>query len=353
MVTEIEKMHTLSKIGMQIGFHRDMSSKIIICLVITPLTQEPATWIWSESDFYMVIRWGGYIEGVKANEFNWLRFLNRWWIVLHSGCKTGYTHIRLWVPRTQSHITSHGPRSPLRHLRYSGENIKVLPKLAKFCGCMCDCIIIRLGCRVCRNPKRGCAALLISFMDVADCVLPSRLCQFVKFHQLLPISLHVLWYWIGDCAHHPAGIVIFAQLALVCLFIILILPILPIVETYKITPTATDSNHHLLRCLVGHCRCQSRVFSFRCIFLLLLNRCLFVFNSLSCPSSFSRNLIVIPFFCLLITLEVYLSTSLGCKLLLDCKLHNAPWSWILSGSKMPLHSFACWHCCVDQFSHLP
>jgi hypothetical protein len=54
----------------------------------------------------------------------------------------------------------------------------------------------------------------------------------------------------GDFAHHPAGFVIFAQLAQLYLFIIYIFPSLPIVRTFNITQTVTDNNNHLQKCLV-------------------------------------------------------------------------------------------------------
>jgi len=41
-VTEIKKTLTHSKIGTQIAFHRDITSKIQVCLFNSPLTQEPS-----------------------------------------------------------------------------------------------------------------------------------------------------------------------------------------------------------------------------------------------------------------------------------------------------------------------
>jgi hypothetical protein len=77
---------------------------------------------------------------------------------------------------------------------------------------------------------------------VAGCILPPWLSQFVELHLLLPKFLHKLLDRFGDCSHHPAGFVIFAQLALLSLFVILIFPILPIVGNCKITETVSDSN---------------------------------------------------------------------------------------------------------------
>jgi len=110
-----------------------------------------------------------------------------------------------------------------------------------------------LGLNDGRNPQSRCAVLLICFTEVVGCILPSHLCQFVQLHLLLPKPLHAMLCHFADCAHHPAGFVIFAQLALLCPFIILIFPILPIVRTCKITQTVSDSLHHLLKRLFGLC----------------------------------------------------------------------------------------------------
>jgi len=101
--------------------------------------------------------------------------------------------------------------------------------------------------------------------------------------------LHALLYHVGVRAYHPAGFIIFAQLALLCLFIILIFRILPIVRTCKITQTVSDCNHHLLNCLFGLSVRQSGVFSCLYMFLGLLNHCLCVFNLHSCTSGFSQH----------------------------------------------------------------
>jgi len=121
--------------------------------------------------------------------------------------------------------------------------MKTLDKLSKGCWCTCGCIIILSRLNHCQNTQTGCAELRISFMDVVSFVPPSRLCQLFKLHVHLPIPLHALWYRFRDCAHHPAGFFIIAQLALLYLFIILIFPILPIFGTCKIAQTVSDSNH--------------------------------------------------------------------------------------------------------------
>src|SRR5882757_3145972 len=145
-------------------------------------------------------------------------------------------------------MTTSWSRSPLRHLRYSRDNVKPLHKLSNCCWWRCRSAIICLWLNDNRNPQFGCAVLLISFTEVVGCILPSRLCQFINLHRLLPKALHALLDRFGDCAHHPAGFIIFTQLALHCLFI-LIFPILPIVGTCKITQTVSDSSHHLLESL--------------------------------------------------------------------------------------------------------
>jgi len=182
-------------------------------------------------------------------------------------------------------ITS-SSRNPLLHLRYSGDNIKTLHKLSKCGGSTCRFILIHLWFNNSQNPQFGCAVLLISFTEVIGCVHPSRLCQFVKLHLLLLKYLHALLDHFGYCAHHPAGFAIFAQLALLCLFIILIFP------TCNIAQTVSDSHYHLMKRFFGLSGHQCRVFRRLCSFLLLPNRCLCVFNSLSCPSGFSQNIIL-------------------------------------------------------------
>jgi len=183
-------------------------------------------------------------------------------------------------------MTTSWSRSPLWHLQYSRDNVKPLHKLSKWCWWRGRSVIICLRLNQYRNPQFGCAVLLISFTEEIRCILPSWLCQFVKLHLLLPKALHALLYCCGDCAHHPAGLVIFAMLAQLCHFI-LIFPILPIIGTCKITQIVYDSSHHLLKSVFGLSGRQSCDFSMHHIVLLLLNRCLCVFNSLYCPSGLS------------------------------------------------------------------
>jgi len=221
-------------------------------------------------------------------------------------------------------MTTSWSRSPLQFLRYSWDNIKRLHKLSKCCGCRCGWIIIGLWFNVCQNPQFGYAILLISFTEVVGCIPTFRLCQFVKLHRLLPKPLNVLLYRVGGCAHHPAVFVIFSQIALLWLFVIHIFPILPIVGTFKIAHTVSDSNHHLpkhLFWLAGH---QSRVFSSPHIFLPLPNCCLCIINSRSYPSGFSLNDILDPFLFLFFPWEVCLSLFLGLKLLFGSQAAQCP-----------------------------
>jgi len=197
-------------------------------------------------------------------------------------------------------MTTSWSRSPLRPLRHSGDNVKTLHQLSKCCCWRCRSVIHCLRLDDGRNPQLGGAVLFISFTEVVGCILSFRLGQLVEVHLLLPKSLHALLDRFGDCAHHPAGFVILAQIALLSLFIIFFFPILPIVGTCKITQTVSDSNEHLLKRLFGLSGRQSRYFSLRRNILLLLNRGLCVFNSLSCPSGLSLHIILNPFLYLFI-----------------------------------------------------
>jgi hypothetical protein len=97
------------------------------------------------------------------------------------------------------------------------------------------------------------------------------------------------------CAHHAAGFVIFARLALLCPIIILLFPILSIIGHCNIAQTVSDSNYYLVKQFFVLSGRQSPVFRRHCNFLLLSNRGLCGFNSLSCPSGFPLNIIFNPF----------------------------------------------------------
>jgi len=88
----------------------------------------------SESEMYLVISWRLYAR-VKANWFIRLCFQQRWLIAFCGGLKTGYACVRLWLHWTKPNMTTSWPRSPLRHLRDSGDNFKAFYKLSKCCRC--------------------------------------------------------------------------------------------------------------------------------------------------------------------------------------------------------------------------
>jgi len=166
-----------------------------------------------------------------------------------------------------------------------------------------------------RKSQFGHAVLLISYTDVVCCIPPSWLFQFVKLHLFLPKPLHMLLYYFGDCAHHPAGYVICAQLTHLCILIILFYHILLIVGTCTIAQTCSDVIEHLWKHYLELSGCQSRGFSFPHIFLLLINRCLCIFNPLSCHSGFSLNMILDSCLWFFFAFKVRSSSFLHCKLL--------------------------------------
>jgi len=221
-------------------------------------------------------------------------------------------------------MTTSWSRSPLQPLRYSGDNVRTLHKRSKCWWWRCQSVIICLRLNDCRNPQFRCAVHLISFTEVVGCSLPTRLSQFVELHMLLPNPLHALLDHFGDCAHHPAWFVILAQLAQLSLLLILIVPILPIVGTCNITESVSDSNQLLLKCYFGLSGGQSRNFSTRHIVLLLLNCCLCIFNSISCPCGFSLNIILNPLPFLFIAWEVCTSTFLRRNLLVGSQAAQFP-----------------------------
>jgi len=185
----------------------------------------------------------------------------------------------------------------MRHLGVSRENVKDLHKLSKCCRWWCGC------CRVClwlhnrRNLQFSHSVLHICLMEVVGRVPTSRLHWFVKPHLLLPKALHVVLYCFGDCAHHPARFIIFAQLAKLCIFLIMILvfPILHILETCKIAQTVLDSIQNLPEWCFGLCGCRSCLFNICHILLPLLNHGLCVLNSSSCHRGLSIHMILDPF----------------------------------------------------------
>jgi len=184
--------------------------------------------------------------------------------------------------------------------------------------------MIHLGLNDSQNPQFSCAVLCISFMEVVSCILPSWSCQFIKLYLLLPKSLQALLHLFGDCAHHPAGLVIIVPLALLCVFTILIFPILPIVGNCNIAQIVSNSNHHRRKCFFGIFGRQSHIFSCLSIFLLIPNHCLCVLNSLCRPSGFSLNIILNPFLFLFVASEECFSWSLSHKLLIGSHTAQCP-----------------------------
>jgi len=163
-------------------------------------------------------------------------------------------------------------------------------------------ILFRLRLNDPRNHQFGSPVLRISLTEVVSRVSPARLPQFVKCHLLLPKTLHVMLYWFRDCAHHTAGFVMFAKIALLRIFLIIIpvFPILPIVWTCKIAQILSDGIPNLLKCCFRLGGCQSHVVSISYFFLHLLNCRLCVFDSLSCHSGLSFHMILKPILLLFI-----------------------------------------------------
>jgi hypothetical protein len=64
-------------------------------------------------------------------------------------------------------------RTPFCHSRYSGHNVKTLHKLSECCECRCCSVISCLRLNNCQNSQLECVILLIFFMEVDGCILPS------------------------------------------------------------------------------------------------------------------------------------------------------------------------------------
>ena len=199
-----------------------------------------------------------------------------------------------------------------------------LHQLSNCYWCRCRCVISYLQLKDGQHQPFGLDVLLLSFTEGTGYLLPSSRGQFLKLNLHLTKPHHVLLHRFGDCAHHSAGFIIFAQLALLYLFIILIFLILCIVRTSKITWTVSHSHHHLL---IGHLWLsvhQSGIFRFPYIILLLLNRCLCIFNSLSCPCGLSINIILDSFYLLFNADDVHFQSFLGRKCLFGSQAVQCP-----------------------------
>jgi len=122
-------------------------------------------------------------------------------------------------------------------VQFSGDAIKCLQWLLKCRQRRTGCIVFSMGLNESQNIQFGSPVLLISLTEVVGHVSPARLRQLVKLDLFLPKTLHVMLYCFRDCAHHPAGFVIFAKLAQlrVMFIIILVFPsygvLIPIINT--------------------------------------------------------------------------------------------------------------------------
>jgi len=180
------------------------------------------------------------------------------------------------------------------------------------CAWKCICF----GRNDCRNLQFCCPVHWISFREVVGRLPPSWLCEFVKPHLLLPKSVQAVLYWFRDFAHHPAGFVIFAQLAQLCIFIIfLMISVLMLVGSSKIAQTVPDTSQHLFKWFFWLSGCQFWMFRISDILLLLLNRCLCVFSWLCCHSGLSLHIMIDPLLFLFVAQGVCFYTVLSPKLL--------------------------------------
>jgi len=180
------------------------------------------------------------------------------------------------------------------------------------------------------NLQIGCSVLLIFLVEVVCRIPPSWLCQLVKLHLRLPKPLHVALNRFGYCAHHPAGFVIFAQLALLWIIVFFfIFLILLIVGSCKIAQTVSDSIQHLFKCVFRLSAGRYRLFNIAHIFLLLLNHCLCIFNLLSCHRSLSLHIILYLVIFLFITQKVRLYFILRRELLFGSQATQCSKGWDL------------------------
>jgi len=182
--------------------------------------------------------------------------------------------------------------------------------------------------------------------------LPIPVSQLFNHQQLSPKTHHTMLCHVGDCAHHPSSFIVFTQLAQVCIFfiIILIFPILAVVRTCKIAGNISDGIQDLLTCCFRVSGCHTHRCSISNIFLLLLNRCLCVFNPLSCHSGLSIHTILDPFLCPFIAHTVHFFSFLHLEdSLYNCKLCNTLRARTHSPYKPLVPSFAWWRRRVECF----
>ena len=194
----------------------------------------------------------------------------------------------------------------------------------------------------CQNLQFGCWIHHSSQREVLGHFSPSRLCKFVKLDLRKLKPVYAMLYPCGDCAHHPARFVIFAQLAQLCIIvsIILFFQILPIIGSCKIALIIADRVRHRHKCCLGFSGCQSHLFSISHIFLILLNHCLWVFNWLAWHSGLTIRMILDPFlFHFFATRCISLCIS-AASLLPNGKLRNPSWAWNVSASELLPPSFS-------------
>jgi len=193
------------------------------------------------------IKLGTLYSLVRACRFTRLRGVVRWRMGHCVGPERHYPFVWLWFLGYQPQLTTSQSRSPLHHLRLSGDDIKGQNTLSTCCQWWHGCSRICLGVDNCRNYQFGRPVLSVFLMEVVHLVPLSRLHQFVNPHLLLLKSLHVLLYCFGDCAIYPARFIIFAQVArlCICFIICVIFPILLIVRTCKFAQTVSASIQHL------------------------------------------------------------------------------------------------------------
>jgi len=222
--------------------------------------------------------------GLKAYPLNRLCNLYLWWIGLRGAHLWYYGIVCLRSLKTQPLLTTSQSRRHLQHLCLSGDDIKRLHQLTKRSWWWCGCSRVCLGPPNSWNLEFSRPVLHISLTGVVNHVAPSRLHHLVKPHRLLPKALHAVLYRFGDCAHHAAWFVIFAQLAMpsIIFVLILIFPILLIFGTCKITQTVSHSIQHFLEFFFRLCGCRASLFNISHIFLLLIHCRLCVMKWLCC-----------------------------------------------------------------------
>jgi len=253
-------MLTHIKIGTEIAFTRDRSSKLTIWLSVPLATVEPSPdlrlyTISIRSLIHNAI-WAG-----KVHSFHGLHIVSWCQIGHRIGRENRYEFVWLWFLCTQPHLTTPRSRSLCQHLRLSEDDVESLHKLSKCCLGWCPCNHVSLWLDNCWNLQFSSPILHISLTEVGGCMPQSRLGQFVKPLLLLPKSLHAVLYCFGDPAHHPAWFVIVTQHDKLCIVfsIFFVIPILRIVRTCKITQTVSDSNEHLSKRFSRRSSCCSRV----------------------------------------------------------------------------------------------